>query len=148
MGEMVPPLSAESLAVTRQRLPATMPTPMMVPPPRTDSLPSSSCMPRPARVLNLEEGRAAVEQAGHAFTGQQLPALVELGTFVGRAIAHQRFQGADLFQAFRHAVDVGLVRGGLGVEGSSQGRHLVTSQEKTGPLSELLDVNVNQMLTR
>ena len=107
----------------------------------------SSCVPQ-QRVQPREVGVAAIGGVAEAIVGerddlmrrldlaprQQLPALVELGTFVGRAIAHQRFQGADLFQAFRHAVDVGLVKGGLGVEGSSQGRHLVTSQEKTGPL--------------
>src|SRR3989344_4804448 len=56
MGEMVPPLSAESEAVTRQRLPATTPMPMMVPPPSTFFLPSSSCSPRPARVDSSRKG--------------------------------------------------------------------------------------------
>ena len=50
IGVMLPPLMAALLAVIMQRTPPTNPMPMMFPPPATFFLPSSSCMPNPARV--------------------------------------------------------------------------------------------------
>ena len=52
MGATVPPLTALSLAEISTRLPATWPMPTMEPPPSTDFLPSSSCIPKPARALS------------------------------------------------------------------------------------------------
>jgi len=73
MGATVPPLTALSFTEIRQRLPATVPMPMMEPPPSTDFLPSSSCMLRPAKRLSSRNGEVAVQQAGHALARQQWP---------------------------------------------------------------------------
>ena len=48
----------ESLAAIVERAPDTMPTPTMEPPPNTLSPPSSSCMPRPQRLLSSRNGES------------------------------------------------------------------------------------------
>ena len=52
IGATVPPFTALSLAETSTRLPATTPMPVMLPPPCTLFLPSSSCRPSPASGLS------------------------------------------------------------------------------------------------
>jgi len=72
----------------------------------------------------LQEGRAAVDQAGDAFARQQLAALFELVALGGRAVAHLRFEGAHLLQPLLHAGGVAAKGVGLRVEGGAQGGHL------------------------
>ena len=72
----------------------------------------------------LQEGRAAVDQAGDAFARQQLAAFFELVALGGRAFAHLGFEGADLIQPLLHAGGVALEGVGLRVEGGAQGGHL------------------------
>ncbi len=72
----------------------------------------------------FEEGRAAVDQAGHPFARQQLAAFLEFVPLGGRALAHQGFEGAHLVEALLHARGVGAKGVGVGQQGGAQGRHL------------------------
>jgi hypothetical protein len=71
----------------------------------------------------LQEGRAGVDQAGHAFTRQQLLALLELVSLGGRAFADQGLQRAHLIEPGLHARHVGAEGFGAGDQGRTQGRH-------------------------
>jgi hypothetical protein len=80
-------------------------------------------MPRPARVLNSRKLRAPVEQAGHAFAGQQLALLLELVLLGGRFRHHLALQGLHLRQPFGHALVVAAEGVGARVDLGTDLRH-------------------------
>jgi hypothetical protein len=71
----------------------------------------------------LDEVAATVDQARHAFTRQQLAALLELVALRCRFLAYLGFERAHFRKAFGHARSVGREGGRAGIDQRVQDRH-------------------------
>ena len=78
---------------------------------------------QPGEAAQLEEGRAAVEQARHALARQQLAALLEALALRLRLGDHQLLQPLHLGEPFLHAPRIDAEGSGAGVELRDEGGH-------------------------